>query len=48
MKNKNKNKRCKSCNKNDVISKKVNTMEKGVEYIEEVEKNETPNDKTYE
>lgn len=44
MKNKDKKKDCKSYNKNEVIEKKVKTMENGKEYYEEVEKKED-NDK---
>lgn len=38
MKNKDKKKSCKDCNCNEVIEKKVKTMENGKEYYEEVEK----------
>lgn len=44
MKNKDKKKGCKSCNKDEIIEKKVKTMENGKEYYEEVEKKED-NDK---
>lgn len=44
MKNKDKKKGCKSCNKDEVIEKKIKTMENGKEYYEEVEKKED-NDK---
>ena len=40
MKNKDKKKGCKDCNCNEVIEKKVKTMENGKEYGEEVEKKE--------
>lgn len=38
MKNKDKKKSCKDCNCNEVIEKKVKTMENGKEYYEDVEK----------
>ena len=44
MKNKDKKKDCKSFNKDEVIEKKIKTMENGKEYYEEVEKKED-NDK---
>ena len=40
MKNKDKKKDCKSYNKDEVIEKKIKTMENGKEYYEEVEKKE--------
>lgn len=44
MKNKDKKKGCKNCNKDEIIEKKIKTMENGKEYYEEVEKKEE-NDK---
>lgn len=38
MKNKENKKHCKDCNCNEVIEKKVKTMENGKEYYQEVEK----------
>ena len=38
MKNKNKKKECKNCNHNNVIEKKINTMENGKEYFKAIEK----------
>ncbi len=43
MKNKDKNKNNKNNKNNDVIEKKVNTMEKGKDYFEEVENNSESN-----
>ena len=43
MKNKDKNKNNKNTKNNDVIEKKVNTMEKGKDYFEEVENNSESN-----
>ena len=40
MKNKENKKHCKDSNCNEVIEKKVKTMENGKEYYEEVEKKE--------
>lgn len=45
MKNKDKKKNYKNCNQDDVIEKKVKTMENGKEYYEEVEKNEIEDSK---
>lgn len=45
MKNNEKKKHCRDCNCNEVIEKKVKTMENGKEYYEEVEKKEIDVDK---
>lgn len=43
MKN-NKKKECKDCNSNEVIEKKIKTMEDGKEYYEKVKEKQTSNE----